>query len=426
MRYVIPAAKKSIATNRSLLRTGLASIPQRAAVTGSPTQTFYDPAVNSADEVNEKVGFTVIQFKDLPEGAEIVTADGNGKSGTQTVTGNASCTWSNLPNQDEEGNPIYYYVVEKQATAQADTMSVAYHYTYNDDGTIATVTITNTTTGTPTPTKGDITVTKSFVGLEGVDIPTGFKITNSYDDQEFTISNATGTNPYTWTLSGVEGGTTVTFTESGATVNGYNLNVTSNGTVIEGATVSATVIAGDIVTAPIVNTYEQKTIDVTLKKVDEKNVNKTPLEASDFLDGAKFLLEKYTQLSPDNKDTAWNEAHNELNVGSGGVFTFTNLPVGIYKIVEKEYPDGYVHVTTDPVFEVVVDDDTGDLKVQIVNNSNGLVRLDDNNELTIIVGNEPGAALPYTGGPGTRLFTILGSILILGAGVLLWRRRRLI
>ena len=34
--------------------------------------------------------------------------------------------------------------------------------------------------------------------------------------------------------------------------------------------------------------------------------------------------------------------------------------------------------------------------------------------------------LPSTGGPGTRLFSILGSILILGAGVLLWRRRRTI
>jgi LPXTG-motif cell wall-anchored protein len=45
---------------------------------------------------------------------------------------------------------------------------------------------------------------------------------------------------------------------------------------------------------------------------------------------------------------------------------------------------------------------------------------------TFIVGNTPGASLPYTGGPGTQLFTILGSILILGAGVLLWKRRKLI
>ena len=39
---------------------------------------------------------------------------------------------------------------------------------------------------------------------------------------------------------------------------------------------------------------------------------------------------------------------------------------------------------------------------------------------------EGGYELPSTGGSGTRLFTILGTILILGAGVLLWRRRRTI
>jgi LPXTG-motif cell wall-anchored protein len=55
----------------------------------------------------------------------------------------------------------------------------------------------------------------------------------------------------------------------------------------------------------------------------------------------------------------------------------------------------------------------------IVNDENNVIKL-------VTIGNEPGAALPSTGGPGTRLFTILGSILILGAGVLLWRRRRLI
>ena len=47
---------------------------------------------------------------------------------------------------------------------------------------------------------------------------------------------------------------------------------------------------------------------------------------------------------------------------------------------------------------------------------------------TITINNQSIAMyeLPSAGGPGTRLFTILGSILILGAGILLWRRRRLI
>jgi len=51
-----------------------------------------------------------------------------------------------------------------------------------------------------------------------------------------------------------------------------------------------------------------------------------------------------------------------------------------------------------------------------------LVTTENNIDLQII--NPPGAALPNTGGPGTRLFAIFGSILILGAGALLWRRRR--
>ena len=40
--------------------------------------------------------------------------------------------------------------------------------------------------------------------------------------------------------------------------------------------------------------------------------------------------------------------------------------------------------------------------------------------------NNAGYELPSTGGPGTTTIYLLGSILILGAGVLLWRRRRTI
>ena len=68
---------------------------------------------------------------------------------------------------------------------------------------------------------------------------------------------------------------------------------------------------------------------------------------------------------------------------------------------------------------------SGELVVKLENDAGGLVRMIDG-ELTFVIGNTPGPALPSAGGPGTRAFTILGSILILGAGVLLWRRRRLI
>jgi LPXTG-motif cell wall-anchored protein len=54
----------------------------------------------------------------------------------------------------------------------------------------------------------------------------------------------------------------------------------------------------------------------------------------------------------------------------------------------------------------------------------GVEYREDGNDF--IIPNTPGAALPSAGGPGTWLLTILGSILILGAGILLWRRQRLI
>ena len=61
----------------------------------------------------------------------------------------------------------------------------------------------------------------------------------------------------------------------------------------------------------------------------------------------------------------------------------------------------------------------------------GNITYDHNQEDTLVkvkykIRNNEGIELPNTGGPGTHLFTILGSILVLGAGALLWRRRRLI
>jgi LPXTG-motif cell wall-anchored protein len=119
------------------------------------------------------------------------------------------------------------------------------------------------------------------------------------------------------------------------------------------------------------------------------------------------------------------------DTNNNGVFSLEGLETGFYKIVETACPDGYVKISEDPIFEVRLNSTTKELEVVLLNsdatdatnNHTEMVRV---NDMTILFGNTPGAALPSTGGPGTRAFTILGSILILGAGVLLWRRRRTI
>ncbi|MBR3170550.1 MAG: VWA domain-containing protein [Lachnospiraceae bacterium] len=282
-----------------------------APPSGSTRKKFYD---NSIQGASGDLPFTSIKYKDLPAGAEYVE--------TKELTGNESYTWSGLQATDDNGNPIYYYVVEKDATARAETMDVTYHYEYiggDSANGISKVTITNTTT-----------------------------------------------------------------------------------------------------------CLEPKKTSVTLKKVDESDVNNEVITEDDLLDGAKFILEKYDELSPrEVKDEEWCNAHSELNAGTGGVFTFTDLTAGIYRIVEKGYPGGYIQTSEFPAFEIYVEDEGSveKLKIRLLDDAGGMAKLVDG-ELTIIFGNEPGAALPSTGGPGTTLFTILGSLLILGAGLLLARRLR--
>ena len=414
----------------SLPRRSLTKVNKKGATifrgasnaTPSTEKKFYDN-----DEMiggSGDVVFETILFKDLPEGAVIVTGRDDA---TKEISGDGEYKWQNLPAEDADGNPIYYYIVEKDATAKADTMSVKYEYSYNPDGSISKVKIINTTTGVPEPSTGNITIQKSYSGIDR--LPDGFQITNSYDSTKFfNVNNAVGTNPYVWTLEDVPDGTVVTFTESSIQAGGYNLTVNSTATAAASATVQATAIAGQTVTASLVNEYTPKKIAVTLKKVDKSKLESvadlSQLKASDLLDGAQFILEKYNQLSPtESKDTDWCNEHDTPNAGTAGVFTFSDLGAGIYKIIEKEYPDGYIAITSAPAFRIQPNTQTGELEIILINDADGLVKL-INGQLTIVIGNTPGAALPNTGGPGTLLYTLSGILLMLGAALMYGFRMR--
>ena len=177
----------------------------------------------------------------------------------------------------------------------------------------------------------------------------------------------------------------------------------------------------------ITNTRRAET-QIILKKVDSLNLNKNPLTADDLLDGASFTIEKYLSLNPNSLDEAWNsfDDHGAVNNGENGVFTFSGLLPGIYKIHEESFPTGYIQVSSDP-FIRINDDFSIDLLDEdgnaIVGNATELVRIDpDTGE--IIVGNTSGASLPYTGGSGTAVIYAAGLLLAGAAGLLLIRQRR--
>ena len=119
---------------------------------------------------------TVVDKSNLPEGAvavgdEITLDDTNSPTAWKY-------TWDNLPRVDVNGNPIYYYVVEKSATTDVEGVtSTTATYVVNQDPNTGefTITINNKTTSEP-PKTGTIEVEKTLEGLKGDDIKFQFSL----------------------------------------------------------------------------------------------------------------------------------------------------------------------------------------------------------------------------------------------------------
>ncbi len=165
-------------------------------------------------------------------------------------------------------------------------------------------------------------------------------------------------------------------------------------------------------------------VDITVRKVTKDNVNNM---SSDTLPGATFVLEKYTASDYRIKDKDWSEsAIEDSHNTTSGVFSFTGLAEGYYQLVETICPEGYIRTAMNPRFHVKAEGNG--LKVYIITSDGQEVLQTDMlkvDNYTINVGNEPGAALPHTGGPGTFAFRLLGlALLSLGIFAAFSLRRR--
>lgn len=138
--------------------------------------------------------------------------------------------------------------------------------------------------------------------------------------------------------------------------------------------------------------------NIIINKLDENNA---------ALNGAKFKLERLTDATNDTWETV-----NEIDGASSNTFTFTGLGLGTYRLTETTTPNGYN--TIDPVTIVVSGtvNNTGFTALS----ATGLSFTADltNGTLTANIQNIPGSILPFTGGIGATIFTILGIAFIAG------------
>ncbi|MCD8022278.1 MAG: SpaH/EbpB family LPXTG-anchored major pilin [Lachnospiraceae bacterium] len=187
------------------------------------------------------------------------------------------------------------------------------------------------------------------------------------------------------------------------------------------------------------NTPEDKVVTFTF----ELDVTKVDNESNKALANAEFVLYRtegstteYVQIGTDGKVSGWTTQESDastLTSDSTGQFSIIGLDAGTYYLEETAAPDGYNRLSA-PVTIVITaeykDADGDGVKDTIdtltaTADSEDLTTSISEGTVSATVENKSGSTLPSTGGIGTTLFYIIGSVMVLAAAVLLITKRRM-
>lgn len=311
----------------------------------------------------------------------------------ETANKNTSTvTYSNDPNHDYNGNPEspkpgFPDSTDLGATGETPS-SVTETYTtgielqkVDENGEVLTgaeFTITGDSTeivlvSSETFTEAEAGTTGEYYGLKDGTYTKTAPVTADYMKE----AEADATKGYVVAEANYEGGDTVTV----------------------GGTTYRPVKEGDTGTVYIL-------VKANADKYDGKTYNKTVT---------------YTQ-----KDTTGeNAVEAKAEVGPDGVVRFVGLGAGTYTITETKTPSGYN--TLDPVTVNIAftANPTGDGAVHWSTTSSDATYNSTTGVFEMTIENQKGTELPSTGGMGTTLFYVIGSLLVAAAAILLITRRRM-
>ena len=170
--------------------------------------------------------------------------------------------------------------------------------------------------------------------------------------------------------------------------------------------------------------WEMKVIKFTKKNNEEVNLK----DAQFVLYRLNGTTKEYVVADSSNKVTGWTENTYGSNLTpkatvfttpENGTFTISGLDAGTYYLEEIKAPAGY-NMLKEPI-EIVITasidqaTDAGTATVTYNKTSTGDVKVE----------NQTGTELPSTGGIGTTIFYIVGSLLAVGVVILLVTKKRM-
>jgi len=229
-----------------------------------------------------------------------------------------------------------------------------------------------------------------------------FEEINIPEEYNFVKAEVSGTRWIANMVDGTDQGSAQAMSSLPANTSGVNSNTGISGKI-------------EFANARYSTTYTNRTL------TQKVNILKTSQDGTTPLPGAVFSLYTKSGYEADPKQAS----RTNLTSDEDGKIELGALACGPYYLEETSAPAGYI-LLPEPVTITV--SSTGVTYMQSDNSmsqsGNGISHEAATDPYTLTVTNNAGYELPSTGGPGTRLFTILGTALIAGAGLLLWMTRK--